>query len=304
MPDIIEIENGVARHVRREVIAEAPLSDVGPRLVITTPMTTPLMPRSHIAHHYDPTPGHLKLRILAEIPAAIRSIIRNNRRYRLAMPWTYFLFQLSSSDGRTGSWSLSDYYVYHAPTRATTLQHQVIHALLPNVDSSGRICFGSTGANPNQPMADYVDSLVNNWYLSQFNNDLVSGRTIPYPFGGSSWRSWVDATRERGLNSITEWPEWTDTRIPHLTLENILQGNITSTTLPITTVTDEIPELPARPTFGRADEAVTLWTPQQRFRIFRSLQARIEDDPTFIEEPPAPTTPDAQDPFDDGGEPI
>lgn len=295
----LEIHNGLVQRVRREVLSSAPLDSIAPLLETRLPVLTPIMPRSMVMFWYDASATTTrKLRVLCEIPAAIRPIVKLNRRYRLAMPWTYMLFDLETRSQDDTRWSMTNYRAYHAEERITRLDQQVIAALLPNVDDSATICFGSTGVDANQPMCDYIDTIVNRWYVSNFNNDLVRGRMVPRPYHPApNWLPWVQATRERGANSFREWPEWTNPDITHWTIAQLM-GN-EQAALPGTTVEDAIPVLPPVPTFGGADEAILGWSPVQRARIYAALNAH-DDEPDFFEVPvPVVTTL-----TDDGGEDI
>lgn len=321
----IEIEGDLVRVINVDVITQAALTDILPHIENRPPITM-FKPRSAIFTHWDESnPSNKIVKFLCELAPGTRAIVKNNRRYRIALPWTYFVFSFSTSRdiNQGASWSIIDYFVFHSRDRVTGLDSRLWSAFLPNVYSDGRICFGSTGPDTNQPLADRVDQLVNNWYLTQFNNDVHGTRQHPLPYRGrlpNGWALWVNATNERGASSYLDWPEWEMTNgeegVESFTVREVLgiQDENTARTsnhgdnirinpdrVTSPTVRDAIPEIISPMTFGRAEEWLRTITPVDRFRLNVALQNMVADDPATLQEPEEPI----EEPLDhDGGEPV
>jgi hypothetical protein len=309
-PNLIELEGGIYREVQRTVVRELPLSQVMPELIVIKPVTTPVMPRSHIMSRWDESqPPARKLTVLCELQPALRVVRKSNRKYRLAMPWTYFIFRASTTAagrGRQGinaiDWGLENYSVFHAKDRVTGPDSTVITALLPNVYESGEICFGQTGADGRMSIQDRIDALVNEWYLTEFNSHVLNQRAHPFPFNSQGWAEWVKRTRENPV-AWNEWPEWDDPSIRKWTIAELMDGE-KDRMAPIEVV-DRIPELVPQPTFGRATQWVTENTNR---RQRRALRAALDE---FVEpDEPEPIEPETMNEDldanldDDGGEPV
>jgi Prokaryotic E2 family D len=302
MTQIIEIEGSLIRVIDKRVTHEASIKDILPHLVQQQPVFLPSAPRTQVAAYYDPRNSHgKKIFFLCELPPQTRSIIKSARRYRLSMPWTFFWFSASTSDDINSTrWSLDDYYVFHSLRRYTGPNTRFISALLPNVYANGRICFGSTGADPNQALADRIDQLVNDWYLTRFNSDLDGER--PKPFEASTYREWVDGTRTNP-NYWQTWPEFNTQ--PQITILDLLQNAaVDRASLPMDmSATGVIAEVPRPFTIGRAEEYFTNnFTPEERTRLRMALDLNA-DNPDFFVPIETITTTNTAD-VDDGGEPV
>jgi hypothetical protein len=322
----IEIEGDLARIVTREVVQQVSLQDILP-FIENRPPFTMFHPRSAIFTHWDESdPNHKKLKFLCELAPGIRSIVKSNRRYRLAIPWTYFVFSFElrgeGSVNNGQNWSIVDYYTYHAPTKVRTDNYssRLWTAFLPNVYENGNICFGTTGASVAQSLADRVDQLVNDWYLTQFNNDVHGSRSHPLPFNGTlpyGWALWVNATREHGLQAMQMFPEWDITDgsngVTSYTVEQVLTGVDTSAgtspahhlpfpteRLRLITTGNEIPAIETGWSFGRLEEWFEHLDPVAKFRLRQAANNYHADNPNAEQAPPPPAIADT----DDGGELI
>ena len=319
MTQIIEIEGDLARRVSREVIQEMPLADILP-FIENRPPITMFHPRSAIFTYWNESdPRNKQVKYLCELPPGIRSIVKSGRRYRLAIPWTYFVFGFTmgaAGDINDGAnWQMVDYLVFHSRDRFEGPEHRLWTAFLPNVYEDGRICFGTTGVPTRQSLMNRVDQMVNEWYLTQFNNDVHGSRTHPLPFNGrlpNGWALWVNATRDHGLQAIQQMPEWdvTDQSIPSWTVSEILTGMgarpsmiaFPQERVQIGTVTDAVPAIQMPWTFGRIEEWYAQLDPVQRFRVRTAANNYVTENPAAVQAP----TPD-DDPnnlTDDGGEAV
>ena len=119
---------------------------------------------------------------------------RESVNYRLAMPYGFFWFNLSGNRvvGPTGDsiiWTPQQWgYLWSNVPFRTVATTPVWAAHLPNCWASGAVCFGSTNVQANQPLGHFVDSAVNTFWNSEFNNDL----SIAYPY--PSLKAWEEAS--------------------------------------------------------------------------------------------------------------
>lgn len=306
----IVIEGEMARIEETNVVQTARLSDILSGLEARPPITM-FHPRSAIATHWDESALPMRqVTFLCELSPGIRSIVKSGRRFRLAMPWTYFVFKLSGTN--LDRMSLDDSLVYHTNQKVMDGNSRLWAAFLPNVYSDGRICYGSTGVSPNQPLSQRIDQLVNEWYLTTFNNDLIDGRRRPFPFEPhpkSSLLPWATATREQGASAWLSFPEWDMTtgyndEAPNWTVEEAFNSDV-SRMSPMT-FTEAIPAIPVPATFGRTEEWLRGLSAVQRGRLLSSLTVLQTENPALVEVTPEDTTatPTNTGPIDDGGEPA
>lgn len=301
----IEIENGVARYVTRNVRKEVPLETLLPSLVRTAPVTLPSIPRSMVAGFWDESdPSQKTMYMLCELQPAVRAIVKQNRsrqryQYRLSFPWTYFWFRASTSDpnhSNTFRWSISEGRVYFSRQKYEHIDSPLIVAAIPNLSADGTICWGSTGVNPSQNLAGLIDQRVNEWYGSDFNSDLDSNMRLPY--GERNFGRWVRESAENP-NSWQQWPEWDSTE-RRITLRNLFQEHLGNVPTPEKFITNGlIPAVELPYTFGRWEEWWNNSVPQeQRLRAFRALENMIADSPDTAPENEEPEVVTA---IDDGG---
>lgn len=292
--EIIEIEGDLVRLVTKTVSYEVALKDIFPQLQSFKPVTLPTIARSQVFAHWDESnPAAKSLYILAEIPPGIKNIRKNDRRYRLAMPWTYFWFVASTAYATSSDrWALESYYAYHAKDRYVGLDSTFITARTPNVYNTGKICWGTTGANPSLSLADRIDSLVHDWYLSTFNSDLDGEVSLPY--NERNYRRWVDETRTNPL-CWQNWPEWTNESVSKNSVRNLLSFHGANATVDTITLPNLIPPIGNNLTFGRWEEWFNNIQPVQRGRALRALLNRREDNFEDVPEE------EEEDTSDDGG---
>lgn len=312
MTEILEIENGLVRRVTRQTSDAVPLAEILPHLQSTTQDITLFHPRSAIFTARRTVRNSTEMSFFCELPAGRRNIRKIDRTYDLSMPWTYFLFTLTSPtpDNLIG-WQLINRRVFHAPQRVMDQNARVWAAFLPNVDDMANICFGTTGVNTELPLPQRIDKMVDDWYLTEFNNDMHAGRVHPLPFNAplpNGWRLWVEATREHGGSAFLRFPEWAaNPARPSESGPNWLVSDLLSTRTErpaVATVIDAIPPIPEGATFGRTEEFVAnVLDPVGRLRLEVALANHRAEHPEDFAVPEvlATFTPSLE---DDGGIPI
>lgn len=297
MTQVIEIEGELVTFVEKNVTRQVTLAELLPHLENRVVVEVPSLPRSAVFVRYDESnPPLKKAYFLCEIAPGIKNIIKNGRRYRLAMPWTYLWFECTS-DGSNSVWSIEDYRAFHAKEQYRDMNSPMVKAFNPNLYEDGRICFGSTGAPITLPLGERIDHLVNNWYLTEFNNDLEDYFHLPHNY--DSFRDWVEASRENA-NCWMGWanwssPDWT------ITVKELVDDH---TTRPlVATVAGQIRPIQVPYTFGRAEEYLRTLSPEMRGRLLVALENIAADNSADVVRPEMPTAFNF-DADDDGGEPI
>jgi hypothetical protein len=300
-------------HIEDITISQSlPLSEMLP-FIENRPPISMFHPRSAVYTYWNESNPQRKIvRFLCEAAPGIKGIIKSGRRYRLAMPWTYFVFsfQTASDVNVGGNWTMSEHFAYHSNAQVTGPDSRLWSAFLPNVYNNADICFGSTGASVNQPLAARVDQLVSSFYLTEFNDDVIGGRSHPLPFN-AAWPTpgflpWVQATAEHGAAAWVDFPEWHDTTgqngVQSKTVAEALSID-TDTRLAPRTMVEAIPPIPSVPTFGRAEQWLRDLTPVQRRRLLIGLENIGQADPALIAPIDAVINPVAA-LAGDGGEPV
>lgn len=286
MTQRIVIQGDLVQLVDETITKSIALSEWLPSIESRPPMHLPVLPRATRGIWYDPSAMiSQKLVILMEMEPQTITMDMASRQYRLAIPWTRFVFTCSTVGNvpNTLNWRMDDYKIFWSKLRYTdATKEDMIPALLPNVYRDGRICFGSTGVNGNMTLADRLDATVNRFYSSVFNRDL----DIRFPSGTcSTWRRWETASARDPMVWMN-WPELADgdTIYDHyswqmLTAHEALTPN---TRLETVVAPDGIPPLAIGATFGHAAEWWNALTPVQRTR----LSAAIANNPqTPVTEP-------------------
>lgn len=312
MPELIEIEGNVASIITKSVVRQVPLDELIKGLERVPPITLPSIARTQIFSHYieDAEIGETRTLILCELPPAIRSITKENRRhnprgmrrYRLAIPWTYFWFWASTSDSSpatTTRWSVGEGRVFFAKEQYQDINSPMIPAFLPNLDRAGGICWGTTAVPAHTPLSTQIDGRVNNWYLTNFNDDLDN--THSYPYGENSFRRWVEESR----NDARCWEHWTE--FNEAARITSVQKLLTEHAQVPASVRFEgmafIPEIEMPATFGRWDEWWSRLSSTERARALRSAQ-NVQEDIGETFEAQENTGVDNDYDTDDGGVPV
>jgi hypothetical protein len=129
------------------------------------------------------------------------------QNYRIALPWGLFWFEVNGNrlvtpEGEEILWTPRSWGYMWSPEPYTTLDEtKVWGGAFPNCWDNGRVCFGSTSTPANLPLGRFIDHAVNNFWTSEFNDDL--DRRWPYP----DMESWQAATEENE-EVWREWPLW------------------------------------------------------------------------------------------------
>lgn len=310
MPEIIQIEGDLVKVLQTELIREAKLADLLPHIENRPPITIGPLPKSAIYVHWDESdPKNKRVQFICEQTPGVKNARYNQRRYAISIPWTYWVIDFSTAGNPTDSkvpWTLQNSRIYWAREQVKDLDSMVGTALVPNCDTRGGICYGSTGVPANLPLGVRVDRLIAEFWQTTFTHDSGTGSPWQSETGSTSWARW-DRESKADPNAWMKFPEWDDKkaqegrgRIVQKSLRSLL-GSIHDRTRPIE-VEGMIPDMVMPFTFGRAEEYARTWTPVDRHRMFVALQNLQADDPAAVEAPAAPAGPIIDD--DLGGEVI
>ena len=283
MTQIIKIQGELVTIEETVVQAAVPLADWLNKIERITPVWTPVLPTNTRAMYWDPRAANDKrITMMMEREPQTISMSFRSRVYRIEIPWSRFLFVASNrADINSVDWSLEDYRVFWALNRYTNPSTEdMIPAVVPNIYRDGRICFGSTGANANQPLADRIDQTINNFYASTFNSDLG----IVFPSAYDTYVQWEEATTEGKVN-FREWDNFKNAGFSWNSA--VTAADIDEPRFEMVIVPDPIPPLSLGPSFGRIEEWMSTLTNFERIRLARAVTVSAEENPdlwTHVEE--------------------
>ena len=274
----VVIENSLVSIEERTVLYQVPISEWLPRIEKRSPIRTPVLPlgtRSVIWDDTDLTNQRLMV-LIEEQPKIIRMNFLGGI-HELSIPWTRFFFYAHTSDPtNTLAWNLADYRVFWSKSQyRDPALADMIPAMLPNVYPDGRICFGSTGADMDQTLAERLNQTCNEFYVSNFNRDL----TIRRPDSARSYRAWERMT-QKDPTGWTKWTDWDPNNGLHqfFSFDSLLAGNripnIRDGRNAPMIAADGIPDVPMGATIGRINEWLDQFDNSQRDRL---LQAMLRD---------------------------
>lgn len=304
MVQTLEIQGDEVRIVETQVVRKAALKDLMPHLVQRPPISIPNLPRTAVFVHWDEqNPMRKVMYLLAELNPGVRTITKgyggSKRKYRLAFPWTYFWFVCVNEGTR---WAITNYKAFHTPKQYNgQVSAELFTAFCPNINRErADICFGSTGAPPG-PIDTQIDWIVNNWYVTEFNDHLDAEMT--YPFNGRNFKNWVDETAKNPA-CWTDFPEWTNGKRKKWTVQDLLSDANLNIRPEVLEAAYVIPEIKVPLTFGYAEEWLKekVPNPTDRYRLLKSLEVLVKENPGFVEEPVADF--DTTGALDDGGIPA
>lgn len=294
MADRIVIEGSMIRHVRETLISEAPLESLSQHLVTRLPTIFPVLPSAGPTRYIGFDPNTQRGLMIVEVAPRTRSIqvrhasgqypddeARAGRSavgtFRVNFPFSYFVFPFRTSeqtDGALTNFTIGNTALYwrKEPFRdAATDQFYI--AQCPNIDTAGGICWGGT-INPEGSLSAHVDAMINEFFTTQFNEDL--GHRTPF---GHSLIQWEDDSQTplsylgwpmfgtRGLGQTIEniWNTWAHNRAP---IPNMAELNPAFV---------DIPELPQNFTVLRARQWLDTLPAQTRTRFVAALELSADE---------------------------
>lgn len=299
MTQIIQIEGELVRVLETTLLREARLEDVLPHIETAKPITAGMLPKSALFIHWDETdPMNRRVQLFCEQSPGVRTSVWNNRRFVLSIPWTYYLFDFfvkGTPNDNTHPWALRDSRVYWAKEPVSGLDSKIYTALVPNCDTQGGICWGSTGVQGNLPLGVRVDRTISEFYQSVFTHSNGAGSPWQSVTGKDNWAMW-DKESKKDPAAWMKFPEWEDRKsgiMREMTVKDVL-GSYHDRTKPIE-VESAIPEMVTPMTFGRSEEWLKGITAVDRHRLFVALTNMQADEPATMEPPPAAETFDEND---------
>lgn len=269
------------------------LADFLPHIEKRHPIVMPLLPDRVKTVRWDSSNlDAQQLEVLIQVEPSVRSIsVRRTRtfgagapdtQYRVSLPYLLFIFTATTSDQAGLMWDINEYRVFNANAPLTSLDQKVCAAMLPNVYSDGRICFGNTGVAAGMPLHDRLNAIVNQYYLTSFDTSHhVRDYYLPYGAGNNEFEPWVEHTAE-DPNCWRSLPEWTEGSPEHqrqhwYTVKDLLGPQFDRTT-PIALAGD-IPDMRFRPTFGVAEEWVAQHDRADILRLDHAIDMWLADHP-------------------------
>jgi hypothetical protein len=271
MNQIIEIENGLVRLVTRTVEHTVPLEDWMPLIEKRGIIRMPALPVGTRAVIWDPTDlQNQKMAVLIEQEPQIIGLRFFDDIHTVSLPYMRFFFNCITSDITNNiMWQLSDYRCFMAEHQYRNDEEEdMIAALLPNIYQDGRICFGSTAPDANQTIGDRLTQIVNEFWLSGFNNDL----TIRRPNNARGWTQWERMT-ETDPTGWTNWRDWEPGAHGRFSFRNLASNVGMTSRSDEVIVPDAIPPLPLGASFGRVEEWIQSLNNGQRARLIQTTTA-------------------------------
>ena len=273
------------------------------------------LPKTAVFIRWDESnPRERHLYVMTQLPPLVRNLRYINRRYNLSIPWTYFLFDFSTTQDPTtftGIWAMGRTRVYWAREEATGWNSQLSRALIANCDEGGVICYGDTGVDAALPLNARVDRLTTDFYQTTFMHD--SGTGVPFRTDGAqTWARWEQETAQHGVTAYRNFPDWDGPYMPNLTVLDAFNTNIPRTQRTANVAPRQLlvpggmEDLPEAFTFQRAEQWLTPpgITAVDRHRLFVALQNLQADNPATIEAPVVATTANNDINTAEGGTPI
>lgn len=312
MPRHIEIHDDMVEIFDKNPVRTVTLDDFIRSVETKSAIDSPRLPKTIAFMRQDESNQHGRIiQILTELEPAVRSLRMRNRRFRLSLPWTYFLYTFTTAQAirQANTWQMGQVRVFWAQEQATNYESVLRTALIANCDHQGIICYGNTGVPVTLPLMTRIDRLTNEFYSTTFMHDSGTGAPWSSEEGNTLWARW----ERESANDAGAWrrfPEWDESigdigdnrgHMQRYTVQDLM-GSTQLVPNPI--IEGVIPELPANQvTFGAAEE----WLrrpeigPVNRHRLLIALQNQHAEDPAFIEAPPVPAEGTM---VEEGGTPI
>jgi hypothetical protein len=127
-----------------------------------------------------------------------------SENWRISVPYGLFWFEVNGNrmvtpEGEEILWTPANWGYMWSKDPYTDLDNTMVWpAMFPNCWENGRVCFGSTTTQANLPLGQFINAAINNFWTSEFNNDLE--RNWPY----DNMAEWEAATSE----NPDVWREW------------------------------------------------------------------------------------------------
>jgi hypothetical protein len=161
-----------------------------------------------------------KHHFIIEVPPGIFRLRTNSQNaslgYKLAFSWQYFVFNVASRWDRE---VITDVYLFWSKTKIKNIRKsRVIPALIPNINSEGRVCLGDTVPDSTFSLRDRIEDIVSQFYSpnSKFTDDY--GWKMPSIYLRNSFRPSINYRRWQSDSKnplcFTEWSEWEEYTFP------------------------------------------------------------------------------------------
>lgn len=230
MPDIIEIEGDVVRHIRREVVAETSLAQATPYIERRAPSIWPILPDHVALTAFDPdeqrgvliverVPERVNLNVWFDrgltggTPAddynrAVQAGPNARTRFNIQLPYLYFVYgfkinirQAQDHVGLAG-FTLDRSTLWWRKDPLRKVEDRLWPAQLPNVNRDAQICWGTPAWDHQDTMAMRINQMVNEFPITEFTNHYG----MPRPAHLASYVAWE--TESENPVAYREWPTW------------------------------------------------------------------------------------------------
>jgi len=227
---VVEVVGGLATVYERNELVAGTLESILPFIENRVPVVLPILPRNNVvsAVYDESNPAHKRLEILLNVDPHVRLLDFSDPiddfEPRLSFPHTLYFIEMGTTveTPQGQDWSMDQFRVFWSKTQVKSLDQDVIPALLPNIYEDGNVCFGDTGVNARQPLADRVDQLINEFLLTRFTAHEVRERE--WPWNGRTYRRWAQATETHGNTAYQRIPEFDLNGLTEQTVDRVLEA--------------------------------------------------------------------------------
>lgn len=283
MAEQIIIEGSVVRHVRTETLAESAFTGLAPFLTTRLATTLPVLPQHPVRFvSFDPESGRGLMIVETKPGRHILQVRHSGQRYdvdaqredadglsrwNVQLPYQYFAYpytMVTGTDERLRDFTIGSAYLFWAKDAIRTENDLVHPARCPNVDTSGSICWGSTNSD-SASLSARIDDLVNNFYLTIFNEDL--GHLTPF---GDSLTDWETASADP--LAWRQWDYWNNVAgIPISGVAEYIHAAPSTNMAELNPSFVDIPELPQNFTVAHAQDWLSNLDPGALRRIMAAV---------------------------------
>lgn len=267
--DYYEVENGVTRLIRKTIIHQAPTNKFAE--LLARPRDNNILYLPAQTRHVFGNGDTGRTTFVIEQPPSVRKLTwapqaRRHASYELAIPWTYFVMITAKADpdDPNSQQHMSDWSIFCAKQRIMSLDDTLTTMPVNNVNTDGRICFGTAAAEAGENIGQHIDNLVMTFWNSNFNYDIT-----PRLPGYADYAEWE---KDSKLDPVC-WMKWDWNNWGAYTTKLREISGMTDDRLTPAIALDPIPELPIGPTFGRATEWLQSLSEADRTRLIAAAQA-------------------------------